>query len=129
MHSDARQLQPTPDLHVDGARFEPVRMAVLEGHASAGEVQLKPMMVGKDMVLVEIAEKAGVQVPAHSHDDHESVVYLISGRMSLTIGDKTFEAKAGDVWRHPIGVSHSSIALEDCVAIEVKSPPRKTWNQ
>ena len=129
MHSDPRQLQPTTELHVDGARFEAIRMAVLEGHASAGEVQLKPMMVGNDMLLVEIAEKAGVQVPAHSHDDHESVVYLISGRMSLTIGDKTFEAKAGDVWRHPIGVSHSSIALEDCVAIEVKSPPRKTWNQ
>ena len=86
------------------------------------------MMVGNDMLLIEITEKAGVRVPSHSHDDHESVVYLIKGRMTLTIGDQTFEAKAGDVWCHPIGVSHTSVTLEDSVAIEIKSPPRKTWN-
>ena len=79
MPFDPRQLQPSTDLHVIGARFKAIRMDVLEGHASAGEVQLKPMMVGRDILLVEIAEKAGVQVPTHSHDDHESVVYLISG--------------------------------------------------
>jgi len=128
MNRDPRAMQQTECLYVNGAGFDAIRMAVLEGHASGGEVHLKPMMVGKDMLLVEISEKAGVQVPAHSHDDHESIVYLIKGRMSLVIGDKTFEAKAGDVWRHPIGVSHSSVALEDSLAIEVKSPPRKTWN-
>ena len=73
-------------------------------------------------------DTVGVRVPAHAHDDHESIVYLIRGRMELVIGDETFVAQAGDAWRHPIGVPHSSVALEDCVAIEVKSPPRKTWN-
>jgi quercetin dioxygenase-like cupin family protein len=125
---ELRALQKTESLYIDGAQFAPLRMTVLEGHPSAGEVFLKPMMVGQDMLLVEIAEKAGVAVPAHAHDDHESVVYLIKGRMTIVIGDQTFEAKAGDVWRHPVGMSHSSVAIEDSVAIEVKSPPRKTWN-
>ena len=123
-----RALPKTPTLFVDGAAFAAVQMTMLEGHGSAGHVELKPLMVGDDMLLVEIFEKAGVSVPAHSHDDHESIVYLIRGRMRLTIGDQTFEAKAGDVWRHPVGVMHTSVTLEDCVAIEIKSPPRKTWN-
>ena len=92
MEQAKRALQKTEQLHIDGAKFTPIPMSILEGH------------------------------------DHESIVYLVKGRMTLTIGDKTFEAKAGDVWRHPIGVSHTSVALEDSVAIEIKSPPRKTWN-
>ena len=128
MNLDRRALQKTESLYVDGAKFAPLRMTILEGHRSEGDVFLKPMMVGEDMLMVEIFEKAGVAVPAHSHDDHESVVYLVKGRMTIVIGEETFEAKAGDVWRHPIGVSHSSISLEDSVAIEVKSPPRKTWS-
>jgi quercetin dioxygenase-like cupin family protein len=123
-----RTLPTTASLFVEGAKFPPVRMKVLEGHASSGQVDLKPLMVGDDMLLVEISEQAGVRVPAHSHDDHESIVYLIRGRMELVIGDKTFVAQGGDAWRHPIGVPHSSVALTDCLAIEVKSPPRKTWN-
>ena len=128
MAPKTRALPGTPALHVRGASFPPVLMNMLEGHDSGGHVELKPMMVGRDMVLVEIFEKAGVIVPEHSHDDHESVVYLVRGRMKLFIGDQTFEAVAGDVWRHPVGVRHTSEALEDCVAIEIKSPPRQTWN-
>lgn len=124
----SRILPRTESLFVRGASFPIVRMQALEGQGSPGRVDLKPLMVGDDMLMVEIFEEAGVRVPVHSHDDHESIVYLISGRMELTIGDKTFIAQAGDAWRHPVGMPHSSVALEDCTAIEVKSPPRKTWN-
>jgi len=44
------------------------------------------------------------------------------------IGGEGFVAKAGDAWIHPKGVPHWSEALEDCLAVEIKSPPRKTWN-
>ena len=128
MTQDPRSLPRTTSLCVHGSQFPPLRMRALEGQESPGVVDLKPLMVGADMVLVEIFEQAGVRVPTHAHDDHESVVYLVSGRMQLVIGDEVFEARAGDTWRHPVGVPHSSVALEDCLAIEVKSPPRKTWN-
>lgn len=128
MHNDSdRQLSPTPDLYVQGNIFPSIRMKVLEGHASEGEVDLKPMLVGEDMLMVEIHEKAGVIIPEHTHDDHESLVYLVSGKMKLYIGDEEFIATAGDAWRHPIGVPHWSETLEDSIAIEIKSPPRKTW--
>jgi quercetin dioxygenase-like cupin family protein len=47
--------------------------------------------------------------------------------MKLVIDGQAFVARAGDAWRHPPGVPHWSETLEDCVAIEIKSPPRKTW--
>jgi quercetin dioxygenase-like cupin family protein len=47
--------------------------------------------------------------------------------MRLVIGGEAFIAEAGDCWIHPRGVPHFSEALEDCIQIEVKSPPRKTW--
>jgi quercetin dioxygenase-like cupin family protein len=125
---DSRILPRTQGYLADGAQLPTVRMGVLEGQASAGQVDLKPLLVGNDMLMVEIFEKAGVRVPEHSHDDHESVVYLIKGRMKLVIGGKEFVAKAGDAWIHPKGVPHWSETLEDCLAIEIKSPPRKTWN-
>jgi quercetin dioxygenase-like cupin family protein len=125
---DSRILPRTQGYLADGAQRPTVRMGVLEGRASAGHVDLKPLLVGNDMLMVEIFEKAGVRVPEHSHDDHESVVYLIKGRMKLVIGGEAFVAKAGDAWIHPKGVPHWSETLEDCLAVEIKSPPRKTWS-
>jgi quercetin dioxygenase-like cupin family protein len=54
-------------------------------------------------------------------------VYLVKGRMQLVIDGQAFVAQAGDAWLHPQGVRHWSETLEECVAIEIKSPPRKTW--
>lgn len=113
--------------YVDGAAFKPILMGALEGQETVGNVSLKPMFVGQDMLMVEFSQPAGTRIPAHTHEDHESVVYLIRGRMQLNIADQAFTAQAGDAWIHPRGVLHSSLALEDCVAVEVKSPPRQTW--
>ncbi len=124
---ESRILPKTQGFLAEGAKLPTVRMGALEGRASAGQVDLKPLLVGSDMLMVEIFEKAGVRVPEHSHDDHESVVYLIKGRMKLVIGGKEFVANSGDAWIHPKGVPHWSETLEDCLAIEIKSPPRKTW--
>jgi quercetin dioxygenase-like cupin family protein len=125
---DSRTPPRTEGFFAAGEAIPSVRMRVLEGHASAGHVELKPLLVGGEMLMVEIFEQAGVRVPEHVHDDHESVVYLVKGRMRLVIDGQEFVARAGDAWIHPRGVPHWSEALEDCVAIEVKSPPRKTWN-
>ncbi len=125
---EPRILPKTGSFLAEGSKLPTVRMGVLEGQASAGHVDLKPLMVGEDMLMIELFEKAGVRVPEHSHDDHESVVYLVKGRMRLVIDGKEFIAQAGDAWIHPKGVKHWSETLEDCLAIEIKSPPRKTWN-
>lgn len=129
MCHDDRAPQPTPGYFVQGSSFPPIRMGALEGRDTSGHVELKPMLVGRDMLMVHIFEPAGTRIPAHSHDDHESVVYLVSGAMKLQIAQEEFIARGGDAWIHPVGVRHASEALEDCVAVEIKSPPRKTWRE
>lgn len=125
--SSTRILPPTAALHVQGAAVPVLALQALEGRQSAGRVDIRPLMVGESLLMVEFFQEAGVRIPEHAHEDHESVVYLIRGRMQLTIAGETSVAVAGDSWRHPVGVLHSSVALEDCLAVEVKSPPRRTW--
>jgi len=125
--SDPRLLPKSAGVFFPGAAAPVDRMTTLEGAASAGEMTIKPLVVGNDMLLIELFEAKGVRVPEHAHDDHESIVYLVKGSMRLVIDGREFIARAGDAWLHPRGVPHWSETLEDCVAIEIKSPPRKTW--
>lgn len=125
--SDPRLLPKSAGVFFPGAAAPVDRMTTLEGAASAGEMTIKPLVVGNDMLLIELFEAKGVRVPEHTHDDHESIVYLVKGSMRLVIDGREFIARAGDAWLHPRGVPHWSETLEDCVAIEIKSPPRKTW--
>ena len=124
---DPRLLPKSAGVFFPGAAAPVDRMTTLEGAASAGEMTIKPLVVGDDMLLIELFEAKGVRVPEHAHDDHESIVYLVKGSMRLVIDGREFIARAGDAWLHPRGVPHWSETLEDCVAIEIKSPPRKTW--
>jgi quercetin dioxygenase-like cupin family protein len=126
--SDPRLLPKSAGVFFPGASAPVDRMTTLEGAASAGEVTIKPLVVGNDLLLIELFEAKGVRVPEHTHDDHESIVYLVKGSMRLVIDGREFIARAGDAWLHPRGVPHWSETLEDSVAIEIKSPPRKTWS-
>jgi len=126
--SDPRLLPKSAGVFFPGAAAPVDRMTTLEGAASAGEMTIKPLVVGNDMLLIELFEAKGVRVPEHTHDDHESIVYLVKGSMRLVIDGREFIARAGDAWLHPRGAPHWSETLEDCVAIEIKSPPRKTWS-
>ncbi len=90
-------------------------------------VTLKTMMVTDGLLMIEVQQGKGHKPPAHSHPDHDSVLYLAQGKMSVTIGKETFVANAGDAWHHPPGVMHHSEALEDCTIVEIKNPPRQTW--
>lgn len=128
MSTAQRSLPKTTSYSVANASIKADVMDALEGQANTpGGASIKPLIVGDDMLLLEIFQKKGLRVPRHQHDDHESVIYLVKGRMWLWIDGKEFTAGPGDSWIHPKGVPHYSEALEDCVTIEVKSPPRKTW--
>ena len=112
---------------VRGASAAAEKVTHIEGAAEAGDVAIKPMIVGQDMLFMEVHRAKGLVDPLHSHPDHESMCYLVSGRLRVEIDGESFVAEPGDAWVHPAGVPHRHEALEDCVQIEVKSPPRKTW--
>ncbi len=56
--------------------------------------------------------EAGGYMPLHTNSvEHEQ--YVLSGRAKVVLGDKTIEAKAGDVLLIPAGVAHSYETIGD----------------
>lgn len=99
-----------------------IRVSTLEGKpVYGGELLVKLRVRGAEMVLLEIFYAAGVGTPLHCHA-HESVIYLVSGKVKGTIDGKEVAMMPGDTCRHPTGVMHSVEALEDSVIMECKSP-------
>ena len=125
--ADPRLLPKSAGFFFPGAAAPVDRITSLEG-APTGTIAIKPLVVGDGMLMIEMFQEKGVRVPEHVHGDHESIVYLVRGSMKVVIDGQGFIARAGDAWLHPRGVPHWSETLEDCLAIEIKSPPRKTWN-
>lgn len=117
----------TDQLLSNAADVAPERISAVEGVRESGELTVKVLHAGEDILMLEVERKQGQFDPPHKHDDHESCGYLITGQMRVVVGDQEFVAGPGSSWRHPRGVLHSSEALTDCRQIEIKSPPRKTW--
>jgi quercetin dioxygenase-like cupin family protein len=86
-----------------------------------GELAVKPLIKGEEMTFLEIRYAAGVGAPLHSHA-HESIAYVVKGRVKSTVGSDEFIMGPGDVCRHPKGVLHGLEAIEESVVVEIKSP-------
>lgn len=125
--SDNRSLTPSISNFATIGATLPERLATVEGVKMLGQVDVRKLLVGNDILLLHVFRKKGLVDPKHKHDDHETVAYLIKGRLRLVIGGEEFIAEPGTAWRHPRGVEHFSEALEDCEQLEIKSPPKKTW--
>ena len=59
--------------------------------------------------------------PLHTHT-HESIAYVVKGKVKSTVGSEEFIMGPGDACRHPRGVLHGLEAIEDSVVVEIKSP-------
>src|SRR5437588_765417 len=101
---------------------EAVRVSAVEGKPLyGGEMLVKPMMKGDQMTFLEIHYKAGVGAPLHT-PTHESIAYVVKGKVKSTVGAEEFIMGPGDVGRHPAGVLHGLEAIEDSIVVEIKSP-------
>jgi quercetin dioxygenase-like cupin family protein len=99
-----------------------IRINTLEGKPIyGGDLIVKPLIQGEEMTWLEIHYAAGVGTPLHSHT-HESIVYVVSGKLKATLETDVFIMGPGDVCRHPKGVLHGVEAIEDSVIMECKSP-------
>ncbi len=124
---DARYLEPFTTLQAEPGDTPIETIAAVEGAVPEGRLTIQVLMVTERLLVLKATRSKGLIDRPHKHDDHESVATLISGRLRNVIDGREFIAEPGATWRHPPGVVHSSEALEDCVQIEIKTPPRKTW--
>jgi quercetin dioxygenase-like cupin family protein len=106
-------------------------MPIIE-HSSITPVLMLPgifrrtMTDGERMMLCEVHMAEGAIVPAHTHP-HEQTGYLVSGRLTMKIGDEKRKLGPGDSWMIPADTAHEARALEAALLIEVFSPPREDF--
>jgi len=63
--------------------------------------------------------------PVHSHDEHEQLGYLVSGKMGFMVGGEERMLMPGDFYRAPIGVEHNAWTLDEpSVLLDFFAPPR-----
>ncbi len=122
-----RRLEPTDRTFASSADIAPETITAVEGVREQGHLVVKKLLVGEEILMLEVFRGKGLIDPVHKHMDHESMGYLISGKLRLVIGGKEMIAGPGTAWVHPVGVDHFSEALEECHQLEIKSPPMKTW--
>jgi quercetin dioxygenase-like cupin family protein len=104
------------------ADVEAVVVSAVEGKpVYGGNMLVKPLIKGDEMTFLEIHYAAGVGAPLHTHT-HESIAYVVKGKVKSTVGSEEFIMGSGDVCRHPKGVLHGLEAIEDSVIVEIKSP-------
>lgn len=93
----------------------------IEGEATSGDFQVRPLETGEQMALMEIHLEPGVSSALHAHE-HESLIYVVRGRLKTKVGDNTYVMDPGDTCLHPRGVPHQVESLEETLFVEVKSP-------
>lgn len=103
------------------ASIEALVIRSIEGTATKGDFLIKPLLKGDHMSLLEVHLQPGVASATHAHA-HESLIYVVRGRLRTAVGSDVTLLGPGDVGRHPAHVAHSVEALEETVFVEIKSP-------
>jgi quercetin dioxygenase-like cupin family protein len=88
----------------------------------------RKVISGERAMVAQIFLEKGARVPMHSHDN-EQITYLLEGTLRFWIGEAREEMvlHAGEVLHIPSNVPHEAEALEDCLDVDVFSPPRQDW--
>ena len=89
-------------------------------------VQRKTLAVGVHTLMSKFVLAEGSELPMHKHP-HEQIGFLVSGRLLLTIGEKSCELTPGDSWAVPGDVEHGAKVMEAAEAIEVFYPVRQDY--
>ena len=77
---------------------------------------------GEQVLLCRVRYEAGAEVPRHSHEDTEQVMYMLEGELEMTIGSETRSLGAGDVAVVNRGIEHELSSETGCSFIEALSP-------
>lgn len=81
---------------------------------------------GDDAMCVENVFETGAVGSLHSHP-HTQITYVASGRFRFTVGDETYEVKAGDTLHKRDGIIHGCVALEGGILVDFFTPMREDF--
>jgi quercetin dioxygenase-like cupin family protein len=95
-------------------------------HEAVPGIRLKTIARGESVLMTKFFMSAGAKLPPHDHPN-EQIGYLLSGRITLRIGDSSRDVRPGDSWCVPSGVAHRADIVEDSTALEIFSPIRADY--
>jgi quercetin dioxygenase-like cupin family protein len=72
--------------------------------------------------LGRVTYAAGQTVPPHRHEHTEQVMLILDGSVTMTIGDRTQEMRAGDVCVVNRGVEHELHSADGVTFVEALGP-------
>jgi quercetin dioxygenase-like cupin family protein len=108
--------------YAKNAGIDALAIQFIEGvPTKGGAFHIKPLLRGEHMSLMEVHLQPGVASAIHAHA-HESLLYVVRGKVKTVVGGETVVLGPGDVGCHPAAVPHSVEALEETVFVEIKSP-------
>ncbi len=79
-----------------------------------------PVLRSDHLEVTKIAFKQGEGANVHQHDE-EQVMYVLSGKLRVTLNDDEYEVGEGEATYNPAGAPHSVHALEDSVCLSLKN--------
>ena len=77
---------------------------------------------GEQVLLCRVRYEAGAEVPRHSHEHTEQLMYMLEGELEMTVGGDTRTLHSGDVVVVNRGVEHSLRSDRGCAFLEALSP-------
>lgn len=87
---------------------------------------LRRIYSADNLQIVEYHFPAFRTFPPHSHDRHEQMGYLLSGRIGLRIGGIEMDLTPGMWYCAPAGTMHNAWTYDDpAVLLDIFSPPRE----
>jgi quercetin dioxygenase-like cupin family protein len=77
---------------------------------------------GEQVLLCRVSYAPGKQVPWHSHDDTEQVMFVLEGEVEMTIEEETTTLRAGDVVVVSRGLKHKLYSAGGVTFMEALAP-------
>ena len=101
---------------------------VSAGAAETGAMGQKYLIAGDAVALRMWHEESPSDGGKPHTRDYETVGYVVSGKVEVTVDGETASLSAGDSWHVPGGAERSYRIVETLTAIEATSPPARDMN-
>lgn len=93
--------------------------------AETGAMGQKYLVAGDDVALRLWHEEAPGDAGTPHARDYDTVGYVVSGRVELTVAGDSTMLSAGDSWHVPKGAERSYRIVEPLTALEATHPPAR----
>jgi quercetin dioxygenase-like cupin family protein len=116
-------MSPTKQIFPD---YSVVKSTDMATHSPEPGLVRRVGAYNEKLFLAEHRMQKGWVGTRHQHP-HDQVVFVVTGQLSVTIGNETFTVSAGDSFVVRGGIEHQATALADAVVLDVFTPCREDY--